>query len=287
MRTVRYQFQRKWEFALRSDKSVLVYGLLFFALSAVIISTFLGMPQHQSLAKTDGVSGDGENLAGYALFVSQCARCHGMDGLGDGLGAESPNFGALPRNLVEGHYRFISTDNGIASDEDLYRVLSDGLPASGMPAFSTLSEPQLASLVGVLKGFWKNRPPAGNAIKVGDVPAITQQMRDQGKGLFKTFCANCHGEQGRGDGPDSKTILDWKGIPVSPANLSKGMLKSGRDPKQIYLRIASGIPGGKDGKSLMPPRPLPAEMIWSIVGYLDKSILPPRPPGISANGSSR
>ncbi len=287
MRTVRYQFQRKWEFALRSDKSVLVYGLLFFAFSAVVISIFLGTPQHQSLAKTDGISSDGANLAGYALFVSQCARCHGMDGLGNGLGAESPKFVTAPRNLVEGHYRFISTDNGIASDVDLYRVLSDGLPASGMPAFSILSEPQLASLVGVLNGFWKNRPQAGNAIKVGDVPAITQQMRDQGKQLFKTFCSSCHGEQGKGDGPQAKTIKDWKDIAVSPADLSSGMLKSGRDLKQIYLRIASGIPGGKAGSRLMPPFPLPAEQIWSIVGYLDKSILPPRPPGISANGSSR
>lgn len=287
MRTVRYQFHRKWEFALRSDKSVLVYGLLFFALSAVVISTFLGMPQHQSLAKTDGISGNGADLSGYALFVSQCARCHGMDGLGNGLGAGSPNFGSAPRDLSAGHYRFISTDNGIASDADLKRILTDGLPSSGMPAFRNLSEPQLASLVGVLDGFWKNRPQAGNTIQVGNVPEITQQMREEGGRLFKNICSACHGQQGKGDGPAAIAIVDWKGNAVRPADLSRGMLKSGRDLEQIYLRIASGIPGGKAGSPLMPAFPLPAEQIWSIVGYLDASILPPRPPGISANGSSR
>ena len=287
MRTARYQFQRRWEFALRSDKSVLVYGLGFFALSAIVISTFLGMPQHESLAKMDGDSGNGVGLSGYALFVSQCARCHGMDGLGNGLGADSPTFGAAPRDLSAGHYRFISTDNGIASDADLKRVLTDGLPASGMPAFNTLSEPQLASLVSVLDGFWKNRPEAGNTIDVGDVPAITQQMRDQGKELFNGMCSACHGQQGKGDGPAAIAIVDWKGNAVRPANLAIGMLKSGRDLKQIYLRIASGISGGKAGSPLMPPFPLPAEQIWSIVGYLDASILPPRPPGMGGNGAKR
>ncbi|MEE8436309.1 MAG: respiratory nitrate reductase subunit gamma [bacterium] len=288
MRTARYQFQRKWEFALRSDKSVLVYGLLFFAVGAIAVSTFLGVPRHESVAKQDGMAGNGANLAGYALYVSQCARCHGMDGLGNGLGAESPTFGSSPRNLVEGHFRFISTDNGVASDADLFRVLSDGLPSSGMPPFGALTGQQLTSLVGVLNGFWKDRPAAGNLIAVGEPPQITEQMRDGGKQLFQSICSACHGQQGRGDGPAAVAIVDWKGNAVAPADLSSGMLKSGRDLKQIYLRIASGIPGGKSGW-LMPPfaGSLTSEQIWSVVGYLEQSILPPRLASVAANGANR
>ncbi len=96
-------------------------------------------------------------LAGYPLYVSQCARCHGQAGLGDGLGAESPRFASIPRDLTEGKYRFVSTNNGVASDQDLYHTLESGLVSAGMPQFASLSDQQLQSLVDVLDIFWKNR----------------------------------------------------------------------------------------------------------------------------------
>ena len=288
MRTVRFQFQRKWEYALRSDKSMLVYGILFFVISAIVISMFLGVPAHQSVAEPAKGSGENETvLMGYPLYVSQCARCHGMDGLGNGLGADSPTFAAKPRDLAAGQYHFISTDNGVASDEDLYRTLTEGLPIAGMPAFNDLREAQRRSLVGVLDGLWTDRPAPGNAIHVEANPTITQQMREQGKDSYNMFCVMCHGPQGKGDGPNAKNIVDWKGDKVPPADLSRGNLKAGRDSTQIYLRIASGIPGGKSGSWLMPKFGLTSEQIWSIVGHLEAEILPPRSVRTTMGVSSR
>ena len=67
-------------------------------------------------------------------------------------------------------------------------------------------------------------------------------------------------------------IQDWKGRAVLPRDLTSGMLKVARSPEHIYLRIKVGVPG------LMPPQgaALPPNEIWSIVRYLETSILPRR-----------
>jgi nitrate reductase gamma subunit len=271
MRTARYQFQRKWEYSLRSDKSFLIYGLSFFVISAIVTSFFLGRPMHEGMedAADESRRGRGQ-LTGYALYVSQCARCHGKGGLGDGLGANSPTFGQPPRDLTAGKYRFISAGNGIASDQDLNHTLLQGLPSSGMPRFDMLSDRQLNSLVSVLDIFWKDRPQPAESIVVGERPPSTEESRMLGRNLYASNCSICHGDTGLGDGHLSEIIQDWKDRAVSPLNLVKEEPKTGRDPRQLYLRIAAGIPGGKTDR-LMPPfgKGLSSRQIWSLVEYLE------------------
>lgn len=215
----------------------------------------------------------GRRLMAYPLYISQCARCHGNGGLGDGLGANSLTFGSLPRDLVAGKYRFISANNGIASDQDLYQVLFGGLPSSGMPRFDALSDQQLHSLVSVLKVLWKDRPQPAESILVEERPPSTEDAAMMPKQLYAKNCAICHGQTGLGDGHLSKIIQDWKGYAVSPPNLVKDKLKTGREPRQLYLRIAAGIPGGKTDW-LMPPfgKGLSSQQIWSLVGYLETAV---------------
>jgi mono/diheme cytochrome c family protein len=211
------------------------------------------------------VAGD---LTGYPLFVSQCARCHGLEGRGDGPGADSPTFAQPPRDLVAGRYRFVSTTNLVASDADLARTISLGLVPAGMPAFGELSGEQVTSLVAVLNQLWKDRPVPGETVAVPAAPPTVDVQ--EGKALYASMCVLCHGESGRGDGPASTTIVDWKGHSVPPRDLTNGDLKAGRSPEQLYLRIKLGVPG------LMPPMGagLPPEQIWSLVRYLETSILP-------------
>jgi mono/diheme cytochrome c family protein len=57
-------------------------------------------------------------------------------------------------------------------------------------------------------GMWM---PAGT----GAATAQTMQTTESGDSLYRTYCASCHGQQGRGDGPVAKFLT------VPPANLTQ------------------------------------------------------------------
>lgn len=270
MRTIRYRFQRRWELAWRSDKSWLVYGMGTVAVVFITAGFLLG--RARTAGANAAVTGDPHGqLIGQALYVSQCARCHGVSGHGDGPGADSPTFGARPRDFTRGEFHFVSTDNGVAAPRDLEHTIRHGLPSSGMPSFSKLSDAQVRSLVSVIDGFWKNRPAPGHRIVVPPRPDNLEVLRRQGAALFASNCTMCHGKTGHGDGPVASMLRDPDGRPVHPADLADGRIKDGATPKQLYLRIAAGIPPG-----LMPSfsSTLSPHDIWSIVTYLRSDVIP-------------
>lgn len=281
MRTKALKFERRWEMGLRSDKSFMTYAVLGLIAASLAIAFFVREPQLAgyevaAMTQAPGVAQVRETrvLEGYPLYVSQCARCHGIAGDGDGDGKNSPTFGTLPRDLTTGAYRFVSTQSGIAADEDLRHVIVNGLPSSGMPGFADLSERQVQSLVAVLDFFWKDRPDPGPR---WDVPPRTPADRAsvaRGAQAYADNCGFCHGAAGGGDGEMAADIEDFPGHNLRPADLAAGEIKAGRDPVQLYYRIAAGIPNGLD--ILMPGYGyLTPEEIWDLVNYLETEILPP------------
>src|SRR6185436_13531288 len=72
-----------------------------------------------------------------ALFVANCAKCHGLDGSGTGPAVlDRP-----ARNFKEGGFSFGNTAETIA------RTIAYGIPGSPMPAFdAVLDEEQLRAL---------------------------------------------------------------------------------------------------------------------------------------------
>jgi nitrate reductase gamma subunit len=274
MRTQRFLFQRRWEFALRSDKSWLTYGLGFVAVIFIFAGILLGRPQpSEASGITDRGADEGSRLTGYPLYVSQCARCHGIDGRGDGAGADSPTFAALPRDLVAARYHFVSTRNGVASDDDLYRTIYLGLTNTGMPGFPSLTDDQILSLIDVLNGFRAGGSEPGPAIHVGTPPPATERSIARGRELYLEVCVSCHGDQGRGDG--TVESYDYLQRVVVPADLAAGDIKAGDSAEQVYLRIAAGIPGGYAGTDVMLNfSQLPQEDLWALVHYLKTAIMP-------------
>jgi cytochrome c oxidase cbb3-type subunit III len=111
---------------------------------------------------------------GERQFVSSCAGCHGLDGRG---GEHGPNIATAP-NLRQ------------LSDPDLLRVVRDGRPASGMPAFrSMFDEEQLNAVLAYLRFLQGRR----EAVSVRGDP-------ERGQALFfgKARCSECHMVNGRG-----------------------------------------------------------------------------------------
>jgi putative heme-binding domain-containing protein len=141
---------------------------------------------------------------GARVYATQCAQCHGLNGdMVSGV------------DLRRGQFR------RAASDEDLARVVSGGIPGAGMPPFAL----QGAELTGVIAYIRAGFDRAGTAVRVGNP--------ERGRALFegKGNCTSCHRAAGRGPrvAPDLTDI----GLARSPAALHRTLL----DPSAAMLPI--------------------------------------------------
>jgi mono/diheme cytochrome c family protein len=89
--------------------------------------------------------------AGKAIYEQRCAGCHGLTGQGDGPAAEllSPR----PRDFTAGKYKMRSTASPLALDQDLFRMISEGMPGTSMPGWGILGEKDRQALVAYIKTF--------------------------------------------------------------------------------------------------------------------------------------
>jgi mono/diheme cytochrome c family protein len=137
-----------------------------------------------------------------------------------------------------------------------------------------------------------------------DTPQQAAARIARGRTLFHerdSRCVQCHGAEGRGDGPQSGELYDDWNKPklavadaarrfrlppqrLRPRNFTEGIFHGGDRPLDIYWRICVGIKG-----TPMPafgPGPgsggvLRAEEIWDLVAYVRSLAKPaaPAPPG--------
>jgi mono/diheme cytochrome c family protein len=75
------------------------------------------------------------------------------------------------------------------------------------------------------------------------LPAATPESVANGRRLYLTACAGCHGPEGRGDGPLVAQMKESDGTPVRPRDLAAGSFKGGGDDADLYARIVIGMPG--------------------------------------------
>ncbi len=196
-----------------------------------------------SIASISAEAQTGAQPPGRELYIKHCFWCHGEEGRGDGLGAVG--MFPRPRDFVRADYRIRSTPHGqLPTDDDLYRVLAQGFPASPMTGWEgILTEKELRELVTYLKLFSprfqseKPVPLAEPPQKVGSAEA--------GKEIYrKAKCFMCHGESGRGDGGITVAMnFEW-GLTHMARDLTKSWaFKGGSEPRDIYLRITGGVNG--------------------------------------------
>jgi mono/diheme cytochrome c family protein len=189
---------------------------------------------------------------GRVVYRERCAICHGIDGRGDGEGVYL--LLAPPRDLHAGRFRFVSTWEHVATDEDLFETITRGLPGSQMPSFERLAEPDRRALVAAVKAFadepWvvrESRPPGTDGtpgqgvVLVPPEPVGAASHRDRAQELFLDACAPCHGREGRGDGRTD--LVDVDGHPIRPRNFTLGAFKGDPAPEALYRRIIVGVPG--------------------------------------------
>jgi mono/diheme cytochrome c family protein len=195
---------------------------------------------------------DAQLAKGQAIFRQQCAPCHGADGRGDGEAAYL--LYPRPRNLRTAQYKFVSTWEKVATDDDLFLTISRGIPGSAMPSWGHLPEADRWALVAYVKGLadapWtvaaRSDPGADGApgtgvITVPPEPADAATNRARAEELFRDACASCHGPAGKGDARTD--LVDLEGQPIRPRDLTTGVFKGSPEPQALYRRILTGIPG--------------------------------------------
>lgn len=119
---------------------------------------------------------------GESIYVDKCTPCHGPSGKGDGPQADQlPN---PPAALGTAELARQSTPS------DWYTIITQGNLERFMPPFSnSLSERQRWDVVAYL--YTLSTEPGTVA---------------QGGELYQANCASCHGEQGKGDGPEAANL---------------------------------------------------------------------------------
>lgn len=65
----------------------------------------------------------------------------------------------------------------------------------------------------------------------------TRKMLNEGKIVFQTNCATCHGTKGTGDGPASVALNP------KPRNFVTGKFKYGNSDHQLFKTISNGVSG--------------------------------------------
>lgn len=183
---------------------------------------------------------------GKQLYAANCVQCHGVEGKGDGYGA--PFLVPPPRDFTGGQFKFRTTSSGLLpTDEDLFRTISRGADGTGMPPWQyLLSDEERWALVAYLKTF---DPRFGNAaalkpMPLPDAPGKSRSV-DRGRDIYaKMQCAKCHGDDGRGVGPSSNTMVDAKGRHVNARDFTQpGSFRTGWTEREMIRTLETGMNG--------------------------------------------
>ncbi len=208
--------------------------------------------------------------SGAALYEAKCAHCHGA--AGDANSVATAYLRPAPRDFTSGQYKFRTTGSGeLPTTEDIKRSIRDGMPYTSMPPWKgILSESEMEDLAYYLKTFSGDFDgPYGNpeVITIPRAPAYDEGNLARGREVFEANqCADCHGENGRGNGPSALDLEDEWGYPIRPADMTKRWtFRASATREDIYRTFTTGLNG--------TPMPSYQQTIdeqdrWALVDYV-------------------
>lgn len=234
-------------------------------------------PAHESMESTHGSSpppGKRKDLLrlGATVYKHMCVYCHGDDG--DGGGKATAYLYPWPRDFRQGVFKYRTTPFGsIPRDEDIYRVISRGVPGTAMPAWGgALSEDETWGVVEYIKKFSKRfeREKPREAITIGTVPASTLASIASGEKVYQEMrCARCHGTDLQGDGPIAHELYDiWDHRVFVYELTDPNTYKFGFNKKNLFSTLTTGI----DGTPMKSYGHLTDEERWNLASYVESKI---------------
>ncbi|MBW8186620.1 c-type cytochrome [Shewanella nanhaiensis] len=174
---------------------------------------------------------------GARLYSHHCTLCHGNKGMGDGY---------IPMKLKGYPQTNLFDEQNAIDKESIIDVISRGFPNEDIIKFMPPWEQELTkeeiSDLATFVLFLRSDTEAALRTLSKYTDKLDKTVRD-GKIIFETRCALCHGKLGQGDGRMARIIKT-----PPPANLTRSIL----NPVQMRLIIKLG--GQEVGRSpKMPP----------------------------------
>ena len=204
--------------------------------------------------------------AGKRVYFTKCVWCHGVDGGGDGPGAD--RLWPRPRNFNQGTFKIRHTASGelplfdakkpVPGQNDLFETVTHGLPGSAMPPWEgILTEEQRLQVLSFVttqlvkdRKFTDKQSESQTILQLNDlkpIPANEESLKKGSELIVEKKCVECHGAEGRGDGNAFNLKDDW-GFSIQPANWHKcwNFRGSRQDPynvKNIFRTFSTGVNG--------------------------------------------
>ncbi|MFQ5538746.1 MAG: c-type cytochrome, partial [Gemmatimonadota bacterium] len=222
---------------------------------------------------------------GKVVYDKWCAGCHGETGEGDGEAAAYML--PRPRDFTRALYQIRTTASGeLPSDDDLRRMIDDGMPGTSMPGWNGhLSSGERDDVIAYIKSFSRffedEAPPP---IEFSSDPGFSEDDLAEGRRLFReeTECLKCHGESGRGDGKSASTLADDWDFPIFATDLTEPWnFNGGSSVEDIYRRMRTGLDGTPmpSYSDALEAEIITDEQLWLVAHYV-KSLAPQDQPRV-------
>ena len=204
--------------------------------------------------------------AGKRVYFTKCVWCHGVEGAGDGPGAD--RLWPRPRNFNQGTFKIRHTASGelplfdskkpIPGQNDLFETVTHGLPGSAMPPWEgILTEEQRLQVLSFVttqlvqdRSFTDKETETQTILQLATLepkPATEESVQRGAELVVEKKCVECHGMEGRGDGNAFNLKDDW-GFSIQPADWRKcwNFRGSRQDPynvANIFRTFSTGVNG--------------------------------------------
>lgn len=193
---------------------------------------------------------------GKTVYERHCVACHGIKGDGNGPAATFTHV-QRPRDFTFGVFKYRSTQDPLPTDADLLRTITRGVRGTAMPAWFELPLQDRLAVIQYIKYelaadrmdpdepyFYFVEEPPGEPLEIGTPPESSAELVAHGAEIWRQAkCWECHGDAGKGDGEKAAGLEDDLGFPIVPANLTRGLFKSGPTVSDIYRTISTGLSG--------------------------------------------
>jgi mono/diheme cytochrome c family protein len=177
------------------------------------------------------------------LYKENCAGCHGAEGkMGPAMALGDPVYLAL------------------VDDDALRRTISKGRAGTAMSAFAQseggmLTDQQINSIIHGIRERW-GQPNVLAGIVPPAYAAKSPGNPQQGAAAFATFCASCHGVEGKG-GPNVGSIVNTSYLSLITDQGLRTIVIAGRPDFSA-----------PDWRSNVPGRPMTDQEITDVVAWL-------------------